>query len=121
MSKVQFFLDGNPFEAQDSIAPYSLEWNTQNVNNGDHTLTASAIDAEGNVGTSAPIVVTVNNDLTPPMVNITAPAGGTISGTTIVTANASDNVGVVGVQFLLDGNNLGAGRSFGPVFSIMDH
>lgn len=31
-----------------------------------------------------------------------------MSGTTTVSASASDNVGVVGVQFKLDGNNLGA-------------
>jgi hypothetical protein len=108
VSKVQFFLDGNPFESQDSIAPYNLVWNTRNVNNGDHTLTATAVDGEGNIGTSAPIIVTVNNDLTPPTVNISSPAAGTVIGTLNVTANAQDNVGVVGVQFLLDGNNLGA-------------
>ena len=34
--------------------------------------------------------------------------GATVSGTISVTANASDNQGVVGVQFLLDGANLGA-------------
>ena len=47
-------------------------------------------------------------DPTPPTVSITAPAAGNVSGTINVTANASDNVGVVGVQFLLDGVNLGA-------------
>jgi len=49
-------------------------------------------------------------DTTAPSVSITAPANGaTVSGaTTSVTANASDNVGVVGVQFKLDGVNLGA-------------
>src|SRR5206468_4361239 len=48
-------------------------------------------------------------DVTPPTVAITAPAANaTVSATTAVTANASDNVGVVGVQFKLDGANLGA-------------
>ena len=32
----------------------------------------------------------------------------TVSGTVTVSANASDNIGVVGVQFLLNGNPLGA-------------
>ena len=50
-----------------------------------------------------------NADTTAPTVSLTAPANGaTVSGTINVTATASDNVGVVGVQFLLDGNNLGA-------------
>ncbi|PYV40181.1 MAG: hypothetical protein DMG06_20985, partial [Acidobacteria bacterium] len=45
---------------------------------------------------------------TPPSVSITAPANGaTVSGTVTVSASASDNVGVVGVQFKLDGANLG--------------
>ena len=43
-------------------------------------------------------------DTTPPVVSIIAPAGGsTVSGVTMVTADASDNVAVVGVQFFLDG------------------
>jgi len=47
-------------------------------------------------------------DTTPPTVSMTAPANGTtVSGSVPVSANASDNVGVVGVQFKLDGNNLG--------------
>src|SRR5207249_6818776 len=45
-----------------------------------------------------------------PLVAITDPIdGSTVSGTAVkVTATASDNVGVVGVQFKLDGVNLGA-------------
>src|SRR5262249_46258091 len=48
-------------------------------------------------------------DTTPPTVSITAPANATtVTGSVAVSATASDNVGVVGVQFLLDGANLGA-------------
>jgi Concanavalin A-like lectin/glucanases superfamily/Bacterial Ig domain len=49
------------------------------------------------------------SDTTRPSVTMTAPAGGSItSGTTVtVSASASDNVGVAGVQFLLDGAPLG--------------
>jgi hypothetical protein len=55
-------------------------------------------------------------DTTPPTVSISAPAGGaTVSGTVVsVTANAGDNVGVVGVQFKLDGANLGTEDSASP-------
>jgi beta-lactamase superfamily II metal-dependent hydrolase len=43
-------------------------------------------------------------DVTPPATSITAPlAGATVSGTTTVTASASDNVGVTKVEFYLDG------------------
>jgi hypothetical protein len=48
-------------------------------------------------------------DTTNPTVSLTAPAAGaTLTGSAAVSANASDNVGVVGVQFKLDGVNLGA-------------
>ncbi len=48
------------------------------------------------------------NDNTVPTVTITSPAAGNVTGTINITANASDNTGVAGVQFLLDGINLGA-------------
>ncbi len=47
-------------------------------------------------------------DTTPPSVSVSTPqSGATVSGSVTVSANASDNVGVAGVQFLLDGGNLG--------------
>ncbi|MDX6476257.1 MAG: hypothetical protein QOH95_1768, partial [Gaiellaceae bacterium] len=42
-------------------------------------------------------------DSTAPTVSITAPAAGTVSATVAVNASASDNVGVTGVSFRLDG------------------
>ena len=54
-------------------------------------------------------------DAAPPVVSISSPAGGTtVSGTVTVTANASDDVGVAGVQFLLDGVNLGTEDTTAP-------
>src|SRR5438132_480357 len=55
-------------------------------------------------------------DTTPPTVSMIAPSNGaTVSGTAVtVSANASDNVGVVGVQFKLDGANLGAEVTAAP-------
>src|SRR5437870_2429319 len=61
------------------------------------------------------LVVTVANDATPPTVSITAPAAGaTVAGTVTVSVSATDNVGVVGVQFKLDGANLGAEVTAAP-------
>ena len=46
-------------------------------------------------------------DTTPPVVALTAPVNGaTVSGTVALTATATDNVAVTGVQFQLDGKNL---------------
>lgn len=55
-------------------------------------------------------------DTTAPTVAITAPpSGSTVSGTSVtVSATATDNVGVVGVQFKLDGANLGAEITAAP-------
>src|SRR5437867_5701153 len=68
-------------------------------------------DAAGNLAMSADVTFTTAPlpDTTPPTVSITAPAAGaTVAGTVTVSASATDNVGVVGVQFKLDGVNLGA-------------
>src|SRR5207245_2951224 len=105
---VQFKLDGANLGVEDTTAPYAVSWKTLGTANGSHTLTAVARDAAGNVATSAGVAVTVSNDTIPPTVSITAPApAATVSGTVSVTANATDNVGVAGVQFKLDGVNLG--------------
>jgi hypothetical protein len=53
------FYDGNTVIGTDTTAPYSLSWNTTLVARGQHTLTARATDAAGNVTTSAGVVVTV--------------------------------------------------------------
>jgi hypothetical protein len=111
---VQFYLDGVSLGSEDTTSPYSVTWNTT-TGNGPHEITAAARDAAGNKTTSAAITVNVNNDVTPPTASVTAPAdGSTVSGSATVSATASDNVGVVGVQFLLDGANLGAEDTTAP-------
>jgi hypothetical protein len=108
---VQFVLDGVNLGAEKTTAPYSIAWDTTSATSGSHTLVAVARDAAGNMAASAPVTVTVTApDTTPPTVAMTAPANGaTVSGTAVtVSANATDNVGVVGVQFKLAGLNLGA-------------
>src|SRR3989449_923931 len=115
---VQFKLDGANLGTEDTSGPYSISWNTTTVSNGTHTLTAIARDAAGNQTTSAVVSVTVNNgvsDTTPPTVSVTAPAtGSTVSATVTVSAAASDNIGVAGGQFKLDGANLGAEITVAP-------
>src|SRR5438445_11251034 len=113
---VQFKLDGANLGAEDTSSPYSVSWNTTSVGNGSHTLTATGRDAAGNRTASSPVTVTVSNaDTTPPTVSITAPASGaTVSGSVTVSASASDNVGVAGVQFLVDGTNLSSEDTSSP-------
>src|SRR5206468_2815374 len=83
--------------------------------NGSHTLTARARDAAGNATTSSAVSVTVFNDTSPPTVSITSPSSGsTVCGDLNITAKAYGNVGVAGVQFVLDGANLGAEDTSSP-------
>ena len=115
---VQFKLDGANLGAEDTQAPYWVNWDTTSTNNGAHTLTAVARDLLGIRYTSNPVVVSVFNDQTPPAVTITFPtAGSTVNNTISVTANASDNVGVAGVRFRLDGAYLGA-EDTTPPYSV---
>jgi hypothetical protein len=74
-------------------------------------------DAVGNLATSGDFTFTTAplGDTTPPTVSIVLPAvGATVSGTVTVLASAADNVGVVGVQFKLDGVNLGTEDTVAP-------
>jgi hypothetical protein len=63
---VQFKLDGANLGAEDASSPYSTSWNTTAVANGNHTLTATARDAAGNVTTATAITVAVSNAPPPP-------------------------------------------------------
>lgn len=114
---VQFFLDGQPFGLEDVSAPFTMSWDTRTVTNGSHTLSARARDIAGNVTTSTDVSVTVSNaaDTTAPVVDFLYPATGSrVSGTAILSAFASDNVGVVGVQFKQQGNNIGSEQTLSP-------
>ena len=69
-------------------------------------VTVTASDAASNVATAT---VTVTLDATVPTVTVTAPGpGATVSSTTTITASATDNNALAGVQMLLDGTALGA-------------
>ncbi len=57
----------------------------------------------------------LSSDTTPPTVALSSPGpSATVSGTIAVSATASDNVGIVGVQFKLDGASLGAEDTTSP-------
>jgi fibronectin type 3 domain-containing protein len=81
-----------------------------------YVVGVDAYDAAGNLSAKATTTLTTAAcDTQAPTVSITAPAGGaSVSGTISVTASATDNVGVAGVQFKLDGANLGAEDATAP-------
>ncbi len=113
---VAAFIDYNTisFTAGSSMTQrYNFDSNTaqdavQAVRGSTGTKTASGSSS----GPTAALIMALrpgNTDSTPPVVTMTAPAGGaTVSGNVTVSANATDNVGVAWVQLQLDGANLGA-------------
>ena len=108
---VQFKVNNLNLGGEVTKPPFRISWYTLSTPNGQHTLTAVARDAAGNVRTSAPVAVTLANaDTAPPTVRLTAPASETtVAGPAVIlTTDASDNVGVVGVQFKVNGLNLGS-------------
>src|SRR5262249_24199276 len=74
------------------------------------TVTATSL-ADLTKTAAAVIALTVlpPADVTPPTISITAPANGsTVSASAPFTATASDDVGVAGVQFFVDGVAMGS-------------
>jgi hypothetical protein len=58
---VQFFSDGITIGTEDTVAPYSVNWDSTTFANGAHSLTARARDQAGNQTTSATVDVSVDN------------------------------------------------------------
>ena len=96
MASVQFLVDGNVV-ATDTTAPYSTSWNSATTANGSHTITVRATDGAGNVATSAPVPVTVNNVAPAVVMQITSLNGhgqvGFFSWTSWVDVNVADQNG----------------------------
>jgi chitodextrinase len=113
ITKVEFYVDST-LKTSDTSSPYSYTWNS-GVTAGAHTIQAKAYDTYNNVATSSTVNVTVT-DQTAPTVSLSAPAANAVvnGSSTAVSATASDNVGVSGVQFKLDGANLGAEDTSSP-------
>jgi hypothetical protein len=106
---VQFVVDGVNIGAEDTTSPYSIDWDTTTVSNGTHFVVAVARDTDGATGASTTVTITVNNDVAPTVVVTSPAAAAMVAGASVpVSADAADDAGVAGVQFLLDGAPLGA-------------
>ena len=105
VTRVDLLVDGAAV-GSDAAAPFQILWDSTAAADGAHTLTARAVDAAGNEGSSAPVGVTVDNSCTgdsqAPTVALTAPAPGLVSGTVALSATADDDVGVTQVLFFAD-------------------
>ena len=100
-----------PTTANRIAQPTDTSYTDTSLPAGTYYYKVAAEDGAGNVGgaSNEAAATVAAADFTPPTVSITAPsAGATVSGTIAVNASASDDVGVAGVQFKLDGVDLGA-------------
>jgi hypothetical protein len=93
---------------------------TVNLAAGTYTWQVRGADLAGNQALSELRTLVVGSggagDTSPPMVSLTAPANNAVvSGSSVtVSAAAADNMGVAGVQFKLDGANLGGEDTSSP-------
>jgi hypothetical protein len=115
---VHFQLDNDPVKMDLTLdGTYAY----QGVHVGSHTLKGWLVRADHTkiAGTDA-TPVTFSNVVDPadtvaPTVTVTAPNdGASVNGVVNVTANAADNVGVYGVQFKVDGAEVGAEDTSSP-------
>ena len=108
VSSVSFTINGD-LVSEDTDPPYEYEWDTiEEAEDEDHIIQASISDTSNNLTELLPISVTVDNidpvDNIPPTGIISNPLSGQeVSGTVLFRVNAQDNVGVLSVEFLIDG------------------
>ncbi len=96
------FLRGTTVLGTDTTSPYSINFDTTTVTDGNYSFTARATDSAGRTASSTAASATVDNSA--PTVAITSPANGSYARQSItVSANASDTNGVVLVIFSVDG------------------
>ena len=61
IASVQFTIDGVNVGSADTVAPYSITWDSTTMSNGVHGITATAVDTAGHATTSPVVNVTVSN------------------------------------------------------------
>lgn len=100
VAKVELYKN-NVLFATDTTSPYTFYWDTKGEPNGSYTLLAKAYDVNGNVASSSPVTVTVNNpvDTEPPFVNVKT----SLKNTTLtISATARDNIAVSRIDIVMD-------------------
>jgi fibronectin type 3 domain-containing protein len=99
-----------PTTANRIAQPTGASYTDTGLAAGTYYYKVTAQDAAANVSPASneASATIAGADTVPPTVAVTAPTGGaTVNGSVSVTADATDDRGVVGVQFKLDGQNLG--------------
>ena len=105
VTSVELFADSSSI-GKDTAEPYQFLLDAESATAGEIILTAVATDATGNTG-STEITVTFlpqSTDAGPPTVSIVSPSdGASVSGTTTLSALASDDSTLSSVEIFVDG------------------
>ena len=123
VAKVEFF-DAATLLGEDTSSPYSLVWTP--ASSGAHSLTARATDSNGAATTSAAVSVAISPpagaDMTAPTAALSAPAhlATGVTGMLALAATATDNVAVTGVEFQIDGVQIGGVATVAPYAATLD-
>ncbi|MBN1273270.1 MAG: carboxypeptidase regulatory-like domain-containing protein, partial [Candidatus Aminicenantes bacterium] len=109
ISKIHFFINGI-LKFTDSLAPYVYTFNApyiEEMGTNNFLLAVTAVDFAGNQSAEAGLTFTLLPD-TPPQITMTGPAGTDIYPRQDVTCHvtASDDVGLVKIDFTAQGGNL---------------
>jgi subtilisin family serine protease len=107
VARVELLVNG-ALVATDATAPYALTFDSSGYEEGKQlALQARAVDTAGNAAASSTVNVTVSNDVTPPVVTITNPKGGSaVSGTVAVSVSATDDKKVAKITLTIDGKEV---------------
>ena len=85
------------------------------ANPGKYSCVVSVVDPNATNNPQQINVAYMVTDTTPPQVAVTSPVNNaTVNGTVTIAANATDNAGVAGVQFKINGQNQGAEDTTAP-------
>jgi chitodextrinase len=113
VSKVEIYIDGS-LKSTLTASPYNYSWDATGLSLGAHTIQAKATDGFSNTGSSTMVTVNIADQGTPTISIVSPTAASFVNGNVMVNASATDNVGVAGVQFKLDGVNLGSEVTASP-------
>lgn len=110
VEKVEFFID-ETFIGE-SQGPYSIFYDTSKIPDGTYEIKAKAYDTSGNMGVHSIAIITDNFDLEPPEVEFANIVEGQIlEDSESVEIVATDNVGVVLVEFFIEDQRIGTSLS----------
>ena len=114
---VRFFVDGVAVGAEDTVAPYAIDWNSLPATNGTHTVSAVARDIAGRTTASLPATVTVSNRWAG---LVAAFAFNDLAGTAAPDSSGSGNHGVIsGATWSPASGKFGGALSFDGVNDLV--